>query len=76
MKKTLVILLALIMATSVAVTACDEETPEGADTQNQFEMDFGDDTSSDVITDDSGNVITDTIKQRKSDRKRACLRAL
>ena len=60
MKKTLVILLALIMATSVAVTACDEETPEGADTQNQFEMDFGDDTSSDVITDESGNVITDT----------------
>lgn len=60
MKKTLVILLALIMATSVAVTACDEETPEGADTQNQFEMDFGDDTSSDVVTDESGNVITDT----------------
>ncbi len=60
MKKTLVILLALIMATSVAVTACEEETTNDPSNQNQFEMNFGDDTSSDeVITDESGNIITD-----------------
>ncbi len=57
MKKTLVILLALIMATSVAVTACEEESSNN--TESQYEMIF-DDSSSNVVTDESGNEVVST----------------
>ena len=59
MKKTLAILLALIMATSVAVTACESEGTGSTESQN-FEMDFGEDTSSEVVTDENGNEVIST----------------
>lgn len=59
MKKTLAILLALILATSVAVTACESEGTSGTESQD-FEMDFGEDTSSDIITDENGNEVIST----------------
>lgn len=55
MKKTLAILLALIMAASVALASCDEKEPT-KETQDDFDKDFGT-QESETITDEKGNTL-------------------
>ena len=55
MKKTLAILLALIMSASVALASCDDKEKE-KETQDDFNKDFGTEQT-DVVTDENGETV-------------------